>query len=60
MDNLEIKKKELELKRVELAKEELAFKIEEKLSEIQRIKDNIVIQDVTIDRLKNELKQIRG
>lgn len=58
--SLELKKKELELKRVELAKEELTFKIEERCEEIERIKTNINIQDETIKKLKNDINQMRG
>lgn len=42
--SLEIKKKKLELARVQVARQELEFKIEEKLEEIERLKAAIEIQ----------------
>lgn len=48
---LEEKKKELELERVKLAKKELEYKVEEKLAEIDRLKEHILIQDKRISEL---------
>lgn len=53
--NLENKKKKLELQRVILAKDELEFKIEERLEEIERLKTHIEIQKQTILKLKQEI-----
>lgn len=53
--SLELKKKKLELERVTFAKKELEFKIEERLYEIERIKEQIVIQDKRILELNKEL-----
>lgn len=55
--SLDVKKKKLELQRVELAKEELLFKIEERLEEIERLKKHIEVQDQTILKLKEEIKE---
>ncbi len=54
--DLNKKKKLLELKRVETAKMELELKIEERLDEIERLKDAIKIQQETENKIKNELK----
>ncbi len=42
--SLELKKKKLELARVQVAKQELEFKIEEKLDEVERLKAAVEIQ----------------
>lgn len=52
---LEMKKKVLELKRVETARMELELKIEERLDEIERLKKAIEIQIVTEEKLKKEI-----
>ncbi len=54
--DLNEKKKLLELKRVETARMELELKIEERLDEIERLKDAIKIQIETENRIKGELK----
>lgn len=56
MSSLELRKKELELERVKLAKKELEFKIEERLEEIERLKSHIEIQNETINKIEKELK----
>lgn len=43
--NLEQKRKKLELARVQMARSELEFKVEEKMEEIKRLQDNIKIQE---------------
>ena len=53
--NLELKRKQLELARVQMARSELEFRIEEKMEEIKRIQDNIKIQQ---NREKELLKEI--
>ena len=55
MSDLERKRKELELMRVELGKQELEFKIEERLDDVKRLREHIVTQDKTIEKLKMEL-----
>lgn len=54
--SMEVKKKELELARVKVAQQELEFKIEERLEEIDRLKVHIEVQKQTVDRLEQELK----
>lgn len=53
--SLEKKRKELELARVEIARRELEFKIEERLDEIERLKQHIDIQKKREQELKQEL-----
>ena len=55
MKELDKKKKELELMRVSLAKEEMKLRIEERLDEIERLKRNIEIQEQTEEKIKKEL-----
>lgn len=57
---LEIKRKELELKRVETARQEQEFRIEERLEEIERLKDHIKIQLAKEEELKQEIKKLKG
>lgn len=54
--SLERKKKEMELRRVETARMELELKIEERLEEIQRLKDHIRIQLDKEEQIKKELQ----
>lgn len=56
----ELKKKELEIKRVELAKEEMEFRIMDFQEQIKRLKDNILIQDKKINELKEERNALKG
>ena len=53
--NLEILKKELELRKVETARYELEFRAAERLEEIERITLNIEIQSKKEEELKKEL-----
>jgi hypothetical protein len=55
-DQLELKKMKMEYKRVDAAKEELEFKIEERLVEITRLKEHIVIQDAKLQELAQKIK----
>lgn len=55
VETIEIKRKKLELSRVELARHELEFKIEEKMEEVNRLKSMIVIQKNKEQELKAEL-----
>lgn len=57
--SLELKKKQMELKRVTLAKEELELKIEEKLAEITRLQDAIIVQENTEIKLQKEIKEMK-
>lgn len=56
--SLERRKKELELARVSLAKEELLFKIEERKDEIRRLEDHVKIQEQKEIELKQDIKKI--
>lgn len=53
---IEVKRKELELMRVQTAKFELELKIEEMNRDIERLKAAIVVQEQTEVKLKEELK----
>ena len=53
--NLERARKELELKKVETSLAEMEFKRLERLSDIQRIEENIEIQKQKVKQLKEEL-----
>lgn len=53
--SIDRKRKELELKRVELAKEELEFKIVEREEDIKRLLESVKIQDEKIAQIKAEL-----
>lgn len=57
--SLELKKKQLELRRVESARMELELKIEEKLDEIERLKKHIETQIEAEEKLKLELENIK-
>jgi hypothetical protein len=55
MTELERKKKKLELSRVQLAREEMEVKIEERLAEIERLKEFIAVQEAKEKEIKGEL-----
>lgn len=57
MTSLELKKKKLELSRVQVARQELEFKIEERLDEISRLKDHIEIQIKKESELTKEINE---
>lgn len=56
-DDLKKAKKQLELKRVKLGLEEQKFKILERKADIERIEENMVIQQERINTLEEELKE---
>jgi hypothetical protein len=56
MSNLEIERKKIELKRVTLSKDEMEFKILERLADIDRLKENIAVQEKRIKELQQETK----
>lgn len=58
--SLEIKKKEMELKRVVLAKDEMQLRIEERLDEIERLKVQMKIQDDAVERITKELETLKS
>lgn len=55
MEQIEIKRKELELIRVKAALAELEFRIEESLDNIQRVKIHIKVQEEHIEKLQIEI-----
>lgn len=55
-NKLEIKKLQVELMRVSAAKAELELRIEEKLDEIERIKEHIKISEAREKELIQKLK----
>lgn len=57
MSPLDKRKKEVELMRVKVAREELVLKIEEKLDEIERLKAHIKVQDEAQEKLEKMLKE---
>lgn len=55
MDNIDLKRKKLELSRVELARQEQEFKIDERMEEISRLKYMIDVQKNKEAELKIEI-----
>jgi chaperonin cofactor prefoldin len=55
MSPLDIKKIQVELKRVDAAKEEMELRVQERMEEIQRLEDNIKIQVTKIAELQAKL-----
>lgn len=58
--SLDLKRKQLELARVEVARQEQEFKIEEYKEHIERLYKTIEIQLATEDKLKQEIKTLKG
>lgn len=58
--SLERKRKEMELMRVTTARHEQEFRIEERLDEIERIKEHIKIQKAKEEELKQEITNLGG
>lgn len=56
LSGLDLKKKQLELARVKLAKDELDLKIAEREEEINKLKEAILKQDLRISELQIELQ----
>jgi hypothetical protein len=56
--SLEKKKKALEMAAVDLSKKQMELRIDEKLEEIERLKQNIIVQDAKIEELKLELEKL--
>lgn len=57
MTKLEFKKRTLEYERVKLARQELELKIEERLDEVERLKEHIKVQVAKEEEIKQDLKQ---
>lgn len=60
MTNLELKRTEVELIRVQAARAELEFKIVEREDEIARIKEHIQAQVKREEELKLKIKEAKG
>lgn len=56
--SLEKKRRELDLKRVQVAKEELLFKIEEKKEDISRLEEHVKIQEAKEKELVEEINKL--
>lgn len=59
MGKLDLKRKELELQRVTTAQMDLELKIEERLDEIERMKEHVEIQKAAAEKLKEEIKTLK-
>lgn len=57
MMTLDEKRKRVELYRLKASREELELKILEREAEIEKIKENMAMQDVRIAELHNQLTQ---
>lgn len=57
--SLEVKKKEVELKRILLAKDECELKIAEREEEINRLKEQIKKQEEAAEKIKQELEDLK-
>jgi peptidoglycan hydrolase CwlO-like protein len=57
--NLEIKRREAELLRVQAAKADQAFKIEESLDQIKRLQDMGKAQDERMAQLTKEIEDLK-
>ena len=57
--SLELKKKQLELARVQIARQELEFKIDERLEDIERLKGHVEVQKQAEEKLQAEIQQIK-
>jgi len=55
---LELKKKQLELMKVECGKQEMLLRVFESQENIERLNQNIEIQDKRISELKEEIKKL--
>ena len=56
--SLERAKKELEIKKVQVAKDEMEFKILERMEDIKRLKENMENQSNRIEQLNKELEEL--
>jgi len=60
MSPLELKKIQVEIKRVDAAKEEMELRIHERMDEIKRLEDNIKVQVAKIEELKAKLTEVNA
>jgi len=58
--SIEIKKIELSKKRVELGIDELEFKIIERLDDIERLKQNIIISKEKVEEIQEKINNLKG
>lgn len=58
--SLDIKRKEMELARVRVARQEMELRIMERQEEIDRLEKNIDIQNQSELKLTNEIKTLKG
>ena len=58
--SLEIKKKEMELKRVLMAKDEFELRIAEREDEIERLKSQMLQQDEAAEKIKKEIEVLKN
>lgn len=56
MNNLERKKIQLELMKVQTARAEMEFRIEERMEDVRRLEEQVVIQLAKEDELKAKLE----
>lgn len=55
--NLENERKKIEIKRVTMARDEMVFKILQRQADIDRLNDQVLIQDDKIKELKSLIKK---
>ena len=58
MNNLDLKKAQVELLRVSASKAELELKIEERLHEIERLKEHIEVSRAKEEELKKKISEM--
>ena len=58
--SIEIKRKKLELARVQMAKSELEFKVEERIEEINKFKEHVKVQSEKEKELLEEIETLEG
>lgn len=58
--SLDKKRKEVELMRVRVAKQEMELRIEERMEEVARLQEHIKVQDQKINDLEKELESLGG
>lgn len=58
--NLELERKKLELKRVEVAKADMEFTILERMADIERLKKNIQNQETRMKEIQEQISKMEG
>ena len=58
--NIELERKKLELKRVEVAQADMEFTILERMADIQRLEKNIEKQKERVRELAHQIKEMEG